>query len=121
MPLTIQEEDLIRDELKRTRNYYRLARQYGVQPDDIRNLLNPDTTFKKLTEDGLGRIELREYIVAVKQATDKWPDLSETKAIYDEGKIEMCIGRDGENLIQYAIPRKWPTKPRNYFYREEAE
>lgn len=62
------------------------------------------------TVDGRGRPELQPYIVATKKVSESWdnalPSLKAARREYDEGKVELCQGRDGENIILYSIPRR---------------
>lgn len=63
----------------------------------------------RVSNDGMGRPELRKYIVCIKHVDASWPEknekLARAKRDYDDGKVEMCQGRDRNNIIQYAIPR----------------
>lgn len=65
--------------------------------------------------DGLGRLELRQYIIAVKHVDAEWPDVEKYRDLYDEGKIEMFMARDGYNCILYAKNRKIKAKRSPYF------
>jgi len=78
------------------------------------------------TREGRGRPELQKYIVAIRDVdhTSAW-DLKDTKIaqardLYDQGLVEITTGRDGFNLILYAIPRHKPAIRKPYFVTEEA-
>lgn len=73
------------------------------------------------TDAGRGRPELQEFIIGIRDLAEcgGW-DNSETKIKnarqdYDDGKIEMCTGRDGMNCILYAIPRRNPIIRKPWF------
>lgn len=64
----------------------------------------------------IGQPELRPYIVAIRLATEFWPEqyddaIAEARRRYDGGSHIMCQGRDGVLIIQYLIPREKPQIP----------
>ena len=78
------------------------------------------------TEKGLGPENLQKYIIATREADDGigWnnddPKIKKARELYDEGVIEMATGRDGMNLLLYAIPRQFKDEGREpYFYPVE--
>ena len=68
--------------------------------------------------------KLDRYIVVRKHVNSAWPitrDLIIAKQQYDLGEVEICTGRDGDELILYAIPRKQIAKGRTpYFFRGDS-
>jgi len=40
------------------------------------------------------------------EAKGAWTTITEARAAYDQGLVEMCQGRDGNFATQYAIPRE---------------
>lgn len=102
-------------------NYEIAARKLGINPSVVRWA---DVVVNKkfnATQDGRGRPELRAYIVAIRDidATPTWdnsdPKIAKARQDYDDGKIEMVTGRDGMNLILYAIPRREVEVRKPYF------
>ena len=94
----------------------KVARALGL------NYYKTKNTIERLAgrvQDGLGREELRPYIVAHKLVCEEWsntnPEIARARLLYDEGLTEMCTGRVGNTLILYSIPRDRPTTRRNYF------
>jgi hypothetical protein len=78
------------------------------------------------TPEGKGRKELQKHIVAIRRADESWPDndpkIQEARDAYDAGKVTLCTGRDGLNMILYAIPKKViDINPTPYFVEEEEE
>lgn len=78
---------------------------------------------KKLTYiEGKGRAELQPYIVAIrdKRFEPLWdntnPKIAKARDLYDEGKVEMVTGVDGNNIILYAIPRRYPELDREPYF-----
>lgn len=73
---------------------------------------------------GYGPVHLRGHIVSRRHLNDpSWPredyqKLCNTRRLHDEGKVTMCQKRDGDWIIQYAIPNHPPVKRRPYFYSE---
>lgn len=70
------------------------------------------------TPSGLGKPELQAYIVAMRSifSYDGWDNNSEVlikaRSDYEKGLVELTTGRDGVNLILYAIPRANVDKDR---------
>ena len=103
-------------------NYADLKAFFAPAPAVYRPILGSGATVPK-DERGrivLGREEMRDYIISARHVYYPWPEehegrLAAARAAYDAGKMEMCQGRDGPYIIQYAIPRAKPTKPREYF------
>jgi len=64
------------------------------------------------TPAGRGRKSLQKFIVAIRLADDPtgWnnedPKIKKARGDYNSGLIDMVTGRDGMNLILYAIPRR---------------
>lgn len=90
------------------------AKDLGFTPNQIRWA---DTTYNKNFTVGLGRPEIRGSIVAVRSSkTEGWdnadPAIRKARQMYDEGKVELCTGRDGEQFILYAILRRYIDKLR---------
>lgn len=108
--MTPQEQELVSEELRKSKNYKTIARRLGLTVGEVRKFdIVEQGTFRS-SEDGLGREELRKYIVATKHVDHPWnqedPAIVEAKKAYDDGLVEVCQGRDGFNIILYAIPRK---------------
>jgi hypothetical protein len=77
------------------------------------------------TPEGRGRELLQKYIIAIKDVRngEDWDndsqEISEARKAYDDGRIEMATGRDGFNLILYAIPRVEQAIRKPYFWPVE--
>ena len=77
------------------------------------------------TPEGRGRESLQKYIIAIKDVRngEDWDndsqEISEARKAYDDGRIEMATGRDGFNLILYAIPRVEQAVRKPYFWPVE--
>lgn len=81
-----------------------------------------------LTVVGKGRPELQPYIVAIRDRNFEpvWdndnPKIIKARELYDEGVVELTTGIDGDNMILYAIPRRFKDIDRlPYFSAEEEE
>lgn len=71
--------------------------------------------------DGRGPAHLRKYIVAIRHVDGDWPTesiskIDEHRSKYDQGRVELCSGRDGYNIILYSIPRKTVAKGRSLYF-----
>lgn len=74
------------------------------------------------TELGRGRPELHKFVIAIRSlfTTTAWNNndakIHAARQAYDRGEVEITTGRDGENLILYAIPRKKKAqRTKSYF------
>lgn len=69
-----------------------------------------------------GETSLHPYIISRRRAmAPTWPiddtqTIIEHKHLHDQGRVIMCQGRDGEFIIQYAIPTQRRRKCQPYFY-----
>lgn len=94
-----------------TKNPHHLADGLGITVKEARRLLREELEY----EPGWGRPHMHPYIVSRRHVWGAWPAvdaarLSENRGLHDEGKVTMCQGRDGEFIIQYAIPNHPPVK-----------
>lgn len=69
---------------------------------------------------GWGREELHPYIVSRRHVMAEWPVedkdlLDKYRRRHDAGEVSMCQGRDGEYIIQYAIPTKQKARREPWF------
>ena len=103
-------------------NYEMAASQLAISASTIRRI---DIIYNKKfnwTPEGLGRPELQQYIVAVRDREDThtWDNtdqkIIEARMLHDAGIADMLTGNDGMNIILYSIPRPKPEVSRkNYF------
>lgn len=108
------------DDLKIARsNPIKIAAKLGVPVGLVRYIVNelpdPTTKFTVHSRDGWGRRDLRDFVVCRKISGDDWDPEARLKMegyrdAYDAGEIELTQGRDGNFIIQYAIPRKKKAK-----------
>lgn len=76
---------------------------------------------------GKGRPELQPYIVAIRDRNFEpvWdnenPKIIKARELYDEGVVEMATGIDGDNIILYAIPRRFKDEDRPPYFSAEDE
>lgn len=106
--------------------YNRVQKVLGIPLDTI---LEADVIFNgknKITPDGLGPVELRPYIVAVRcRTSNTWdneePNLKEARERYDRGEVEMFTRVDGMNIIVYSKPLSKKDKYRFAYFSETEE
>lgn len=122
MSVTSIEKEMIKDELRRSQDYSKIARRLGVPIGEVRRI--------DIMENGrffsLPRPELEKYVVATKHVDDVWdnndPAIKAARQAYDDGLVEICTGRNGFMLTLYAIPRKEKAVGRMpYFSRDFGE
>jgi len=54
-----------------------------------------------------------------------WPDedqlrIRHFRKLHDQGRVNICQGRDGDFFILYAMPNRTPVKRVTYFYTERG-
>jgi hypothetical protein len=104
--------------LERTRNPFEIQRLSSVKLSDIRTMMKENPS--ELA--GWGRVSLQRHIISRRKAwAQSWPlDDAQTiidhKRLHDQGRVIMCQGRDGDSILQYAIPTKRPLRCQPYFY-----
>ena len=104
-----------------TKNPFHLAEQLDLKLREARSLLREKPEYVP----GWGRVELHPHIISRRHVQwAKWPSedlqrIHEHKKLHDEGKVTMCQGRDGDWLIQYAIPNNPPVRRSSYFFGGE--
>lgn len=105
-------------------DYVQAAKKLSISVDTISWVDMVENKRFNYTEAGRGRPELWKYIVAIRSVFETLGWRNNDKAIikaredYDAGKVELCTGRDGENLILYAIPRKVIAKGRKPYFND---
>jgi hypothetical protein len=101
-----------------TKNPFQLAEQKDIKLREARAFLRENPEYSL----GWGRVELHPHIISRRHVQwNKWPAedyqrLHEHRKLHDEGKVTMCQGRDGDWIIQYAIPNNPPVKRAAYFF-----
>lgn len=105
--------------LERTRNPHEVHRKKGVKLSTVRTEMKENP----LDLPGWGVPNLQRHIISRRKASAPgWPVedaevIIEHKRLHDQGRVIMCQGRDGEYIIQYAIPVKGrPLRGAAYFY-----
>ena len=121
---TAQQNAVIQELRENGNNIYRVAKKFGLELDAIRPLVSyvdGDIPYPIISEDGLGRIELREFILCTRDVKSWWKEkdqkvIEDARRSYDAGLIEMCQGRDGDTMILYVIKRKVPDEKRHPYF-----
>lgn len=120
--LTREEEIKILDALEVNEGNYQVTSQHTHYTE--RKIRFVDMKYHKkfgYTAKGKGRKNLQKHIVAIRDSYGEW-DQKDRKIIqaiddYENGLVELCQGRDGLNIIMYAIPRKKKVERKEYFYK----
>lgn len=108
----------IEDLLGKTRNPFEIQRLTGKKLSDIRAAIKTDGSDLP----GWGRPTMQHHIISRRRAAaSSWPDddlqvIIDHKRMHDQGRVIMCQGRDGEYILQYAVPTKRPLRCQPYFY-----
>ena len=69
---------------------------------------------------GWGPVAKYRFLVSRRRSSQGWPKedskvLDEARRRHDAGTVTMCQGRDGDWIIQYAIPSQRANKRDPYF------
>ena len=110
----------ILDQLNKTRNPYDVVRALlDVKLSEVRDVMKSHD-LDDLS--GWGKTSLQPHIISRRHANERyWPtrDLTtimEHRRLHDQGRVTMCQARDGDYILQYAIPSKRPLKRAPYFH-----
>lgn len=120
--MTEAEEKRILYLLGETRNPLEVSRDLKVHVSDVRAVMRSGLP----PLPGWGRLELQTYIVSRRRSYDPhWPlddlpTLQDCRRQHDQGRVTMCQGRDGNHILQYAIPSHTPIRRAPYFYGAPA-
>lgn len=105
--------------LEYTRNPHEIRRASKAKLSDIRKMMREHPSDLP----GWGNPALHPHIISRRRASaSSWPVedatvIIEHKLMHDQGRVIMCQGRDGDYIIQYAIPVKGrPLRGASYFY-----
>lgn len=116
-------------EFRRTRGSpFKTARNLETDIEVVFEILdaNKDQTGRpKQKFDGFGRPGLHAFIVGRRLDSERqWDNddvgIAKARADYEAGTVELCQGRDGPWIIQYAIPRTKISPRPNYFQPDVA-
>lgn len=110
-------------------SYRKVSEKLGnVSNDIIRNVDIIHNKRYNYTEEGMGKPELRRYLVGRRNRfyTPEWnnkdPKIAKARQLYDDGKVEIVQALDGFHVLLYAIPRRVvDTKRKPYFSYIEDE
>lgn len=114
----------ILDEYKRTKSPFKVAQMYSLDVKRVWEIIEANQDYLKSPPEkfgGKGPPELRDHIVARRRIRGpKWdndePAIALARDMYEQGRVELCSGRDGSWEILYAIPRK-KIKPRPGYWK----
>jgi hypothetical protein len=117
--MTKKQDDLIEEKLNRTRNPQAIARMLDVKISEVRAVMKT----VEINLPGWGRLSMQRNIVSRRSVDQPWPVvdakvLAEHRVLHDQGRVTMCQGRDGEYILQYAIPNNPPVRRDSYFTAE---
>lgn len=95
-------------------NYEKAARKLVLTDRVVQQVDMVHNGTWNYTPEGRGPKPLQRYIIATRNIFDgiDWDrnpnnhKIKEARRLYNEGKIEMATGRDGFNILLYAIPRR---------------
>lgn len=125
--------DLSKEELKKITDllkvhgtdYKMIATSVGVNMSVIYEVDVVHNKKFNYTPSGKGPVRLQKHIVAIRRVDNQegWAmdfKIRRAHERYDRGEVEIVTGRDGMNLILYAIPRK-VKEQRVYFTKEKVD
>lgn len=108
--------------LKANKGNYEMASKFlHIPMDRVREIDVRENKLFNYTPEGKGRVEMKSYVIATRHVInrDGWdnrdPKIVEARRLYDAGLVEMVTGRDGMQLVLYAIPRRYKIARKPYF------
>lgn len=114
--MTLAQRTAILDKLALGRNPHTISRALEVPVSYVRVIMNEGL------EDlpGWGRLSLQRNLLSRRLIGRSWPKddtllLAEHRRLHDMGRVSMCQGRDGDWILQYAVPLKNVVKRAVYF------
>lgn len=105
--------------LSKTRNPHEIADQLDLKLSEVRDVMR---TIELDELPGWGRQSMQRYIVSRRTCgAAAWPASDQTRLLecrrqHDQGRVTMCQGRDGEFIIQYAVPTRGRPLKRNAYF-----
>lgn len=111
----------MKDILQSTRNPLDIAEALNIPLAKARGMVS-DCDYEV---EGWGKPYLQRHIISRRHVHQGWPEahsprLAHYRKLHDQGRVNMCQGRDGMFIIQYAVPNNPPVKREIYFYTEKA-
>lgn len=103
--------------LKKTRNPLRIAKELDISHAEARRLV------KECDQDlqGWGELRKQHNIISRRHVSQEWPDdVSHFQKLHDQGKVNLCQGRDGNHFILYAQYNNPPVHRRVYFFTDRG-
>jgi len=121
-------DNLIEEEIRKTGNLSKVARNFGLPYHALVARYGPTALAvlppacprpADITE--LGRPHARRWVIAIKRCGREWPDefaevIKDARHKFDQGTHEMFQTVDQGWVVQYLIPRTKPTAPRRFFH-----
>lgn len=106
------------DQLGLIRNPHHIAQRVGVKVSEVRKVMK-EMDLEYLP--GWGRVSLQPHLISRRKSghehwsRDDQQILLQNRMQHDQGSVTMCQGRDGEYILQYAIPTKRKVIRNPYF------
>jgi hypothetical protein len=97
-----------------TRNPHILAMFLGIPVATARTMIIEENSYLE----GWGKPSMHQHIISRRELDEKWPRADKARLEYhrklhDQGLMTMCQGRDGNFILQYAVPSQ--VKRNAYF------
>ena len=122
-----EQKKLVNDTLRENKgDIAKTANQLGLSEAQV-NWVDMIVNNKFVAVKGKGRPELQPYIIAIRDKNFEpfWdnsnPKIKKARELYDEGRVEIVTGVDGDNIILYAIPRRYQDLDREPYFSNVEE
>jgi len=124
--LTENQKQELQKFLMRRKEYLWIAKRLKISAIAVRNFDIIANNKHKVSEDGYGKPELRQYLISRRYVDANWPAMDDmviqkAREDYDAGKIELVTGRDGFYQILYRIPRQIIATKRKPWFKTQGE
>lgn len=103
--------------LQRNRNPHDIAETLSISVKEAKCLVETQTS----ELEGWGPLSKQVHIISRRAAHGFWPRahtqrIEYFQKLHDEGRVNICTGRDGSYFILYAMPNKTIAKRNPYFF-----
>lgn len=103
--------------LSRTRIPLDLVDLLSITVSQARLIINNQTD----TLPGWGDPNKHQYLIARRHVNQEWrdgPRIEHHQRLHDQGKINLCQGRDGSYFLLYAMPNRTIIQRDAYFFTD---
>ena len=109
------------DILKRTRGPHYISEELGIPLTKAQEMVDK----ADFEVSGWGPGKKQKHIGARRRSMAHWSEddqlrIHHYRKLHDQGRVNLCQGRDGDFFLLYAMPNKSALSRMTYFYSERG-